>query len=474
MSTHADKTEQHKSTAAANKLPKPQVLSMPAIHALGSPDLKEEQPLQHMANDNPHVNQLKTYQQMADSFSAQQKNKAVQKIATHTTLQAKIDGSGPDNLWVFKTMEFWKTLSEENRLTFSEWLKKDDEYSVADFLREIGSDMSEVEATSIIKMGGVAAESKPPARKEGLMDQIGPNCWIFVLQAVAQSLVGDDNLPMGADFLGQVLMSAPSEKQMAESGFGKGEKKRREQSMRLMFAHIHQFQSVLKQVSKTKRYLSLAYIIHYAEMAEIAESVRFASYIFMSNKIPVNSEISLPQLLEHVGKSVAVAEKLEKLLSTADSSVDSNAEANVLLGGSAQNIGKIKPAEEEGDPTEEEQLEDIRLALQQVTFPAYAGIKARYKFDTKEQKEQAKLGRESHEIDLSMLSIALMKETAHAILLVEWDASNHIFYRDPNYADYKIKLNLRQLANMAGESLMDIRSALKINKLSELTDKSIK
>lgn len=396
-------------------------------------------------------------------------------------VQAKVDGNGMSGLWVFQSMKFWAALSNENKSYFEAWLRHDKDYTVGDFLKAIESDLSEKDATELLeeykapdtKPTDVGKpEEPPPERQTGLMKQVGPNCWIFVLQAILEGIKAKE-----ADHLGQVLMGAPSEEQMEESGFGKGSKGRRKQSMKLMFVHMGKFDSVVKQVPRSKLSLSYGSIKALAELAGIAESARFAKYIFMSNQIPLDSEIAKAPLLKHIAKSVSVAAKLETYLRDAVSENDSNAEANALLGGTGASVGKVTDPQSEQDQSVESQLGDVRLALEQVKFPAYAGIRARYKLTTKLEdkttyKYQAKVdaAKKSGVIDLTDQPINEMQSTTHAVLLKKWEGE-HVFYQDPNYPKYPIKLTLQQTAAMAGDSLMEIRSVLKENKLEDLVSK---
>jgi hypothetical protein len=386
-------------------------------------------------------------------------------------------------LWVFQSMKFWPDLSDENRSYFEAWLRSDTDHMVGDFLKAIGSALTETEATELLgkykhqEVEQVAVndpqqpEAGPPEREQGLMKQIGPNCWVFVLQAVLQGLKAE-----GADSLGQVLMGAPSEEQMKESGFAKGETGRRKQSMKLMFEHITHFDSIVSQIPVTKRSLSYGSIKALAKLAGIPESERFAKFIFMSNKISVDKEIAKAQLIEHVSKAVFVASKLETYLQDADPKSDSNAEANALLGGTGLNIGRIKEPQLDTDQSVKGQLNDVKLALEQVKFPAYAGIKARYKLTTRlpaggyKYKAKIDAAAQTGVIDLTDQPLSDMQSTAHAVLLTKWDGDN-VFYQDPNYPKYPIKLTLRQTAAMAGDSLMQVRWALKKNNLEDLVSK---
>jgi hypothetical protein len=73
MNTHADKTQENKSQAVANSLPKQQSNGEPAFHFVDNrPEAIAQKKLQEMANNSPQVKQLTAIREMFDKNSTQQ------------------------------------------------------------------------------------------------------------------------------------------------------------------------------------------------------------------------------------------------------------------------------------------------------------------------------------------------------------------------------------------------------------------
>jgi hypothetical protein len=74
MNTHADKTQENKSQAVANSLPKQQSNGEPAFHFVNNrPEAIAQKKLQEIANNSPQVKQLTALREMFDKNSIQQR-----------------------------------------------------------------------------------------------------------------------------------------------------------------------------------------------------------------------------------------------------------------------------------------------------------------------------------------------------------------------------------------------------------------
>lgn len=297
----------------------------------------------------------------------------------------------------------------------------------------------------------VRAETPPPAKTKGLMRQIGPTCWLFVLHAMVDTI-------HGAEQLGQVLLAAPSEADLAKAGFGKGEKGRRKKAVNTMVEHLESFKKAVDANPKDLKGVDLR---EAAKAAGIGEHERFASQILMALGASSVDVLAKDALNTHLGKAVAVSRKLQTYLEKADPDKDSNAEANALLGGTGSAF------------SDDQDSKDIVATLQVNNPPAYVGIRKRFKLNelgatggilAKEVANIKKTGM----VDMSKYPGAPMGDTVHAVLMTSWD-QNSVTYQDPNFPSVKITVSIDQFKTMGAKS-GTIRPMLPGNKLSDLKD----
>ncbi|MFJ6083166.1 DUF4157 domain-containing protein [Streptomyces sp. NPDC092369] len=89
-------------------------------------------------------------------------------------------------------------------------------------------------------------------------------------------------------------------------------------------------------------------------------------------------------------------------------------------------------------------LDDVRLTLENQSLPSYAGIRRRFKLGR---------GDEGPVVDLTQRSASKMESTVHAVLIDSYDKSSRVVtYKDPNYGDIELKVSLSQFQLMAGNS----------------------
>lgn len=105
MNTHADKTQENKSQAVANRLPKLQSPGESTFQLIDNRlEAIAQRKLQEAINNNPHVQQLKGIQNMADNFTSQplQRNQDLEEeilLGKFEPVQRKENNTGlPDNL----------------------------------------------------------------------------------------------------------------------------------------------------------------------------------------------------------------------------------------------------------------------------------------------------------------------------------------------------------------------------------------
>ena len=88
MNTHADKSQENKSQAVANSLPKLQSESESTFQFVDNrPEAIAQRKLQEAINNSPRVQQLKAYQEMANNSPQVKQLRASQVMADNFTSQ---------------------------------------------------------------------------------------------------------------------------------------------------------------------------------------------------------------------------------------------------------------------------------------------------------------------------------------------------------------------------------------------------
>jgi hypothetical protein len=89
-------------------------------------------------------------------------------------------------------------------------------------------------------------------------------------------------------------------------------------------------------------------------------------------------------------------------------------------------------------------LGDVHDTLEHLQLPSYAGIRRKFSLGR---------GDTGSVVDLTTRSLNEMRPTVHAVVVVAYDKQRQwVSYKDPNYGDITIVVNLRQFRQMAGNS----------------------
>lgn len=92
-------------------------------------------------------------------------------------------------------------------------------------------------------------------------------------------------------------------------------------------------------------------------------------------------------------------------------------------------------------------LSDVTAGLSVQEMPCYGSIRARYRLDLEQRQQDA--------VDLTSEDMSGISETAHAILVLSFtrtgDEDGVIVYKDPNYGNVLISVNVAQFKAMAGD-----------------------
>ncbi|MEV0396377.1 hypothetical protein [Polymorphospora rubra] len=265
-----------------------------------------------------------------------------------------------------------------------------------------------------------------PAVATELFVQQGPSCWLFVVEAVAHARVGRTR------YLRAVMNSYPSGDMLDEAMRTQAEPKpgRRTLALRLTAQNLEAL------LTKLLLWDAGPGGDHNRGMIDKAVVARYARDTLGSTGsvdvlLPNPGQYEVPFV---VGEYHKAQQRAAKLVALAAEDTD---EVAALL-----NTGRIEIG---GGQAEN----DAHLGLCEVSVPAYASIRRRFKLRPVDATAV---------VDFTARPVGEMEATTHAVLFQAYDPKAKVVtYKDPNYGNVEIRVSLAQFLAMAGNEVVKLR-----------------
>ncbi len=265
-------------------------------------------------------------------------------------------------------------------------------------------------------------------QREGptLYKQIGPSCWLFVMEALVR-YEGFDTKYL------QIIMhsyESDSKKIDAKSKDKKVYKNRRVAALSATKDKLDDFLSRLtnyfdNRIKKGNKGDDISKEHAERLMLRTLGNTFISKYIFSHEKESVN----IADLINEIKKA---NKKLESLIKTCQ---DLENDTEAFLNTGSMQIDK------------QQELNDVEETLKWIKKPSYMSICKIYK---REESDKGNI--------IDFTSRTDLTDTAHAVLLVGYDESRkRVRYKNPNYGDDIFIVTAQQLQLMAGEHRVMIR-----------------
>ncbi|MBO4260059.1 eCIS core domain-containing protein [Streptomyces griseorubiginosus] len=248
--------------------------------------------------------------------------------------------------------------------------------------------------------------------------QQGPSCWLYVLEAIAEY----HGLPVQA--LSVAMRAYPSTEDRDQRL--KEEKARGNTVNGRELAVMMTAESLGAMVRTLERWRQ-----HHQNSEDITRD-EVAAFARRS----IGSEASLDKLEFQDGKA-----QYESIHEVYVKAFDRAGKLVQKVGAAGDEVSKLldtAPAVIDA----QQDLNDVRLAIENQALPCYAGIRRRYK---------PKAGDEGPVVDFTQRTDK-MDSTVHAVLIDSYDPANRVVsYKDPNYGNVELRVSLAQFQQMAGD-----------------------
>ncbi|WP_078946158.1 eCIS core domain-containing protein [Streptomyces exfoliatus] len=300
---------------------------------------------------------------------------------------------------------------------------------------------SGAELSGPVEQGGAGPiQRAPTVRETRLIGQVGPSCWLYVLEAMANAY------GLNTTALNAAMRSFP-EKADRDARATAQKTEKRSTGVQMMGESLHAMRATIENMNgDTVTYDQLLATI-LTRVPKPGPAGAFANSICSQGE-----SVRKETLIELFDKAI---EKSELLLSL--TSADGDEVTKILNAG--QQV--ISPYPENGsDEDKRYATSDAKIAMGQITnFPQYMTVRKRFTSATVTPADRQLVndfrsipGNAGKAALLDWTARTGLQRSAHAVLLTNYDEANgFVYYKDPNVPAAEIKVTFQQFLEMAGE-----------------------
>lgn len=287
-----------------------------------------------------------------------------------------------------------------------------------------------LKASVFIRTAEKAIVQSTIQRVTDLQVQQGPSCWLFVLEAVAKSK------GLSTNYISMAMhsyASTPEADERKEKEANKGREISKRAAALLVTAD-----KLNEMVEKLKEYKVTVGDKYQGGLIDRKVLSRFANEKIGNSKSVNYIQFNENEKADIEGVIDSYAEAKRRAKELAEIVIHEEDDVGSLLNTGISEI------------TKDQNIQDVHLTLANQDLPAYMATWKIYKPSQEDLR-----GAVNNEVDFTNKKVGALVETAHAILLVDYNAAQKIVtYKDPNYGNLKFKIKIGQLRAMANHRVV--------------------